>query len=1461
MNTSLQQLPHPGQHRLAFCGDLIEFTLRLSPAQRGRAFLRTNIGQAETARREIISEAIEHQKRLNEDWFDIPMTSVDGSLYRLTLPLLEPGHFEAKALFLPEGASQPQWPEGPNTVINVHPAEYCGANIIYNAFVRQFGQEHRPLPALRPAQAAGIQVLEGGGYAVIPPSGTFRDLKRQLDFIIGRLRCRVIMLLPIHPTPTVYGRMGRFGSPYAALDFMEVDPALAEFDPKTTPLEQFGELVDAVHARGARLFLDIAINHTGWAAKLHSEHPDWLLRESDGTIRSPRAWGVVWCDLTELDHQHVGLCHYLAKVFLTWCRRGVDGFRCDAGYMIPVPAWEFIVATVRREFPDTLFLLEGLGGKMETTTSLLNTANLNWAYSELFQNYDRGQIDAYLPGAIQTSQGDGILVHFAETHDNNRLAARSIPYARMRTALAALCSSHGAFAFANGVEWHATEKIDVHGRSALAWGASENQVDRITRLNCLLQSHTAFFAGASLRLIHQGAGNSIALLRHQPATDHRFLVLANLDDHAPQPVAWNPAEAFPATPAPIDLLTGRTVAISFGDGLARLELAPAEVLCLSPDRNDFETLLAEERAAYACPPDVVRRQRLRAKALEIAKDYRRFAPSGLEKSDFSTVDPDQLARLLAENPEVFCNSQGAPDAAPRVIAWEWPRDLKREVMIPPHHFLYLRASVPFRARIVEREKIAPPVAAESADKKLTSKHEHSLAAADGHHFVMFCPGGVPGQACPAWLELSIFEPERTRHATAPLLFLPAGDSLRVPLGFAHKDLRDANGIVLSTNGRGGMMRAPVKWAEVRSRYDALLAGNLSPDYPEDRCIMLTRCRAWLVYQGYSQDITTDRLQFFQREENSGLWRFRVPFGHGQQVFLDIQTAMIPGRNAVQLTFRRLPSAHAQNTLADERAVQLIIRPDIEDRSFHEVTKAFLGPEQAYPAAVHSDAAGFVFAPDGARQLRLTISCGGFQPEPEWQYMVHYPLEAERGQEAATDLFSPGYFRASLAGGAEAVLLAQILTPAESKPVTPVTNLAPVLPAGGATPAEPLLKVLEQALRQFIVRRGKHKTVIAGYPWFLDWGRDTLICARGLIAAGLLEEVAAILKQFAAFEQAGTLPNMILGEDARNRDSSDAPLWFIIACADACRARSRYAPALRAGRAADHQHLLDQRCGQRTLREVLESIVAGYRQGTPNGIRMDPESGLVFSPAHFTWMDTNHPAGSPRQGYPIEIQALWFAALTFLAGLDNRSGAYQELADQVGGSIRQYYWNESRGYFIDCLHARQGQGAARAVPDDALRPNQLLALTLGAVTDRALAARALAACAQLLVPGAIRTLADCPVEFPQPIMLGDRLLNDPLRPYWGRYAGDEDTRRKPAYHNGTAWTWLFPSFCEAWVQVHGSGGRPAALAWLGSSIVLVDRGCLGQIPEILDGDYPHIPRGCDAQAWGVSELYRVLKSLS
>ncbi|MDD3119507.1 MAG: amylo-alpha-1,6-glucosidase, partial [Victivallales bacterium] len=519
---------------------------------------------------------------------------------------------------------------------------------------------------------------------------------------------------------------------------------------------------------------------------------------------------------------------------------------------------------------------------------------------------------------------------------------------------------------------------------------------------------------------------------------------------------------------------------------------------------------------------------------------------------------------------------------------------------------------------------------------------------------------------------------------------------------------------------------------------------------------------------------------------------------------------------------------------------VILRPDIEDRCHHSVTKAYLGPEVCYPAAVTAEADGFSFNPTHSHALILHLPGGKFIRQPEWHYMVYLKEEDQRGLDAHTDLFSPGYFEFELKGGENRSLNAEINCGGpRAVPADPIWRITPV---ASTLPAE---EALRGAMSHFIVRRDDSRTIIAGYPWFLDWGRDTLICLRGLIAAGLLDEAADIIRVFAGFEKNGTLPNMIRGNDDSNRDTSDAPLWLFVAVGDYLR---------RTG----SRELLQSDCRGRSLAQVLASIAEHYQSGTPNGIRADAASGLIFSPSHFTWMDTNHPAGSPREGYPIEIQALWRYALHLLYECSGNE-RWARLAKQTEDSIRQFY-PLATGGLSDCLHGGRNTSASAAVPDDACRPNQLFAVTLGAIPDPGLGRSILAATEELLIPGALRSLADRPVNYPLPVDRHGARLNDPCRPYWGRYEGDEDTRRKPAYHNGTAWTWPFPSYCEALLQLGGETVRNRALALLTSAICNLERGCPGHTPEILDGNAPHLPRGCGAQAWGVTELFRVYRLL-
>jgi predicted glycogen debranching enzyme len=1428
IDNNLVQQPQPGARLVKFRGDTLTFTLTLPHSQTGSAWVRSNIGHARLSREEIIREVEHDETRLGRDWYDIPMRQIDEKKFTARLPIAEIGHFEAKCFFLKKGDLSPVWPEGANVAINVESADACCANIIYNAFVRQFGPNKAGRQPIASPQSELIQDLDKTGYTVIPPSGTFRDLIAEVDFIFGTLGCTILMLLPIHPTPTTYGRMGRFGSPYAALSFTAVDPALATFDPHATPLEQFIELVDAVHQRNGRLFIDIAINHTGWAAGLHETHPDWLMRGEKGRIEVPGAWGVRWEDLTKLDYGKKDLWQYMADIFITWCRRGVDGFRCDAGYMIPHAAWKYIIAKVRNQYPDTVFLLEGLGGKISVTRDLLNTANLNWAYSELFQNYDRQQIENYLPEAIDISACDGIAVHFAETHDNPRLAARSEQYARMRVALCALCSQNGAFGFANGVEWFATEKINVHNSPSLRWGVECNQVDHIRRLNLLLKIHPAFHDETILTMCQQDGGNHIVVLRHHVPSGKKLLVVVNLDDENTCLASWNSTLSGMQGHTFTDLISGQEITVTESDPLHTYHLEPGQVLCLSPDISEMK-LLQEVSDSSAPIPRRQENQRLRTKILEVFTYYNEYR-------DLGDLDLDQASKVFIKDPMRYCARHNIHSNEPRVINWRWPQDLRREVMLPPGHFLLITAASAFRARIM--------------DQRQAIGFEDSLPGENGSYFALFSPLPTPTARQSLSLNITMYSSEGCRHETSNLVVLPRAENVKIKKGLRRSELLRDNLLFLTTNRHGGMLRAPVTWATLTSRYDALLAANLNPNYPENRWIMFTRCRAWVVYQDYSQEVNISCIEAFDLGDTlRGRWQFHIPTGQGENIRMTAVANMIIDENTVQLIFHRHPSIPDQAMLDDSKPIKLIVRPDIDHRSFHETTKAYTGPEYEWPQSIVTHTRGFCFSPHENRHLRLHVTDGEFIWQPEWQYMVHHPIDEERGMDPNSDLFSPGYFQIYLEGNQNVVLSAttQRATfdiPKYSKKGYPSDHFT----AEDHRWSDPL-EVLEKSIEHYVVARGGLKTVIAGYPWFLDWGRDALIFARGLIASQKTDMARSILQQFARFEDKGTLPNMIVGNDAGNRETSDAPLWLFTACTDLMRIEG-------------NNDFLKIDCGHRSMHQILLSIGKSIIAGTPNGIRMDPESGLVFSPAHFSWMDTNHPAGTPREGYPIEIQALWYAALGMLSKIDTdkNSENWDNFAEQVKASIKKYFWQDELGYLSDCLHGASGHPPSRAVPDDALRPKQLLAITLGAVSDEHICRQILTSCEELLVPGAIRSLADRPVRYPIEIVYHNNQLNDPHHPYQGTYMGDEDTQRKPAYHNGTAWTWLFPTFCEAWAMVYGDKSKETALAWLASSAALLEQGCVGHVPEILDGDFPHIARGCDAQAWGASELLRVWRML-
>jgi starch synthase (maltosyl-transferring) len=1417
-------IPASGERLVRFVGDTVRFQIR-DGAQSGspgwQARLRTNLGRAAVVREEIIAAHAGGAMAAGESWQDLPMTKTAAG-WEIELPLAETGFFKAKAYLLsPQGWQS--WPEGGDIALSVHPDFARTANTIYCAFTRLFGATKSQATTQDDDLDVQLKALEARGYATLPPSGKLRDLTRQLPHIVQRLGCRIIHLLPIHPTPVTYARFGRMGSPYAALDLTAIDPALVEFDKRTTGVDQFIELTDAAHSLGARVFIDIVINHTGWGSTLQETHPEFFLKLPNGEFASPGAWGTVWEDLIELEQNEVALWDIIAEALLVCCQRGVDGFRCDAGYKVPVPAWQYIIARVRAEFPDAIFLLEGLGGPWEITESLLTDGGMQWAYSELFQNYSGRQVANYLDYANRQSERVGLYIHYSETHDNSRLAERGRPWSLLRNRLCALTSICGGFGFTCGVEWLATEKIRVHGNTGLNWDSADNIVHELTQLNQLVTDHPCFFDGAKLTRLSPPDSSIYALLRESAEGLDTALVLVNTDVKAAQ----------------VLVLTTTELPVALGTFNFDLLGQPLSQFFREKDQIIF-TL---PPGACHCLATTAKTVGLSGEAYRQARAHAAWAFSALQKvlpvEAIEIPDRRWLARQVELSPENFlaaashlAQSQPRPPLAaalaaaeqkqfyPQVIIWSLA-DTRRITTVPPGHWLVISGPSRFRARL---ENLGQP------------EHVQSIAAG-GHHIACFAPRIVFGDAQLVWQCHDVV----AQPVKAVIRFLTAEPA---PQSLDPKDL--AEDLVLLTNGIGGMARICVDLGHIRSKYDCVLGANLNPAVPVDRHVFVKRLRLWVNADGFISALDLGNLTAFAAGPPA-TWLFVAQAGNGRTVEIELQARMVAGQNTTAFHFRRPGELTASGKQLPPGAdVRLTARFDIEDRNFHSETKRNGGSDYHFSSNVHAleQKPGFAFTPAPDRQLRIVASSGVYHQQPEWCENIPHPVEQTRGQTGSGDAYSPGWFELPLPKGAEVSLVVTAELSETRAPATEAAQLTPPMDDWGAR--------LKQAAKAYVVRRDTGKTVIAGYPWFLDWGRDSLISARGLLASGMVAEVKQLVLTFARFEDRGTLPNTIHGNDVSNRDTSDAPLWFGMVCETLAETDPNFyrTPVNETGR---------------TVADVLRSIAKYYLEGTPNGIHADLDSALIWSPSHFTWMDTNYPAGTPREGYPVEIQALWIRLLRQVARLSSAPDQkkWTDLAEHALASLEKLFWLEKEGWFADVLIGGSRVIARDAIVCDALRSNGLLLVSLGLVKGGRAKRCVAAAQKYLVVPGALRTLAPLPVTTPLPIYGNDgRRLNDPDNPYWPRYEGDEDTRRKPAYHNGTAWTWTFPIFCEALAVAWDFSPEAvaAAKAWLGSAEAILDAGCLGQLPEILDGDAPHTQRGCDAQAWGVTESVRVWELL-
>lgn len=795
-------------------------------------------------------------------------------------------------------------------------------------------------------------------------------------------------------------------------------------------------------------------------------------------------------------------------------------------------------------------------------------------------------------------------------------------------------------------------------------------------------------------------------------------------------------------------------------------------------------------------------------------DWRGLAKRAAQSpARFLAALPHMEIEILRRDLLAAMDAALAVPAFPRVTLWT-AMDAQRVSLVAPDHWLLLQDPSPFNATLRRADR--------------PDLHLRSVPVDGG--FI----AAVPPRPAPNGEATLVFQ----RHVAgagllhAGLHFLP---ELPDPPGAGRE------GLALLTNGRGGMARLHGDLGAIASKYDGLLAANLHASAPSDRHVLAKRLRAWVNADGFITALDGRNLLRFEAGPPAR-WTFLASAGDGRQVAIHLEADMPADLNAVVLRWSRSGPTGAETDLPEQHQVRLTVRLDLEDRSFHQETRLDAGLEASFLAATQllKDKPGFRFAPAADRHLETWTEAGIYHPQPEACRGIPHPVEGSRGMADSGDAWSPGWFDLPLPPGAKV----RMTVSAEAEAPVEDSSFEP-------TVIRDVPGRLRRALRAYLVRRGEGLTVIAGYPWFLDWGRDTLIVCRGLLAAGLTEETGLILRTFAALEDRGTLPNMLGTDSTADRDTSDAPLWLALACEEAAESLGH--------------EFLQAEAGGRTVIEVLTSLGEHLRRGARNGVRMDPGSALLWSPAHFTWMDTRYPMGSPREGYPVEIQALWIRLLRLLdRQVAPSDGEPWSLTAARAEASLDAFWLEDRGWFADVLLAAKDVAVKDATPADHLRPNQLFLISLGLLTgDRA--RRCVDACARhLLVPGGLRSLAPLPVAVPLPIPAPwGGLLNDPAHPYQGRYEGDEDTRRKPAYHNGTAWVWQLPLLCEA-LDLAWDGdpaARAAARAWLGSVAPLLDTGCVGQLPEILDGDAPHAPRGCDAQAWSVSEALRVWVNLA
>lgn len=599
-----------------------------------------------------------------------------------------------------------------------------------------------------------------------------------------------------------------------------------------------------------------------------------------------------------------------------------------------------------------------------------------------------------------------------------------------------------------------------------------------------------------------------------------------------------------------------------------------------------------------------------------------------------------------------------------------------------------------------------------------------------------------------------------------------------------------------TNGIGGFAMGTVSGANQRRYHGHLVAAHPAPVH---RMVLLGNIEAFVQSDGNPVGISCNQYQgavnpeghhfieYFAAFENFVMWRYKV-----SGVTIEKRIAMHQGVNAVTITYRNV----------GEKQCGLSLRPLVEHKFYHE---NFLSREdypevQAFPknrSIIEQDGRTLILRHEGAQRV----------PSVGWYYRFEHMRELERGLAARDDLFCPCELKYELMAGEEAVVVASLNDDAEAW--TDWTE----------TPRESSFSgMLKSAANKFLVETPSRTSIIAGYPWFTDWGRDTMISLPGIcLHTGRVDIARKILRDYASQMNQGLIPNRFVEEgEAPEYNTVDATLWF---------AHGIYKTLVAEW---------DEKFAKEMFKALEESF-GWHIKGTHYGIKVDSADGLLTQGAEgkqLTWMDAKLGdwVVTPRHGKPVEINGLWINFLRVLAWMSEKLGkdgsAFNAAADLASTSFEKKFWKESLGYFMDTIE-----------PDDAsLRPNQLIAMALpfGPVTPEK-GKKALEIIGrELLTPVGLRTLG-------------------PADPYYrGQFKGPI-SELDASYHQGTVWPWLMGPYITALVKMTGDKAEAKRILKAGKDL-LSEYG-IGGIAEVYDGDEPRSPGGCPWQAWSVAEWLR------